>query len=431
MNSVNVVKNFFPRAINYNDLFILYNENKEKLFMTSADKVGQHKPSAEGFKQLEDNIRQLHNISNTHDEIDTYLNFIDFVKNNIRYVPFNEYMSKIVLISKEIIEQIKNYDIVFFVCAGPVTSSNLWVMLLFFGELLKLNVEQYKDKIFLLKEKYLKEDPPICSFNISFAEKNNDKQILCIHFDDMAYTGDQLYSDIPSELMDDVPNLKYYIAISYLTNAAKNQLNKKNVSFYENTEIIQNIQDIINEYYKDQPDIKKKMILLCSSPLLDNSMNLIRGKNVFKCLGRKSIIYFDHKIADAASILYNIIGHGAYPNNISKDTISNLIRNSRSTKKSLSLPVKYSGSVISSCDNNTRDPKKDCYTAFYKKFKYSFKGYEVLKDTTLQEHRDPRFNIVYQINRINDEFTGSNRKIGGSNKKTRKTRKTRKIRRSR
>ena len=51
MNSVNVVKNFFPRAINYNDLFILYNENKEKLFMTSADKVGQHKPQEKQEKQ--------------------------------------------------------------------------------------------------------------------------------------------------------------------------------------------------------------------------------------------------------------------------------------------------------------------------------------------------------------------------------------------
>ena len=140
MISYSNIKKLIPDVVSYEDLSILYNENKEKIYMTKNDGAGTHSLDEKAFSRWENHLRTMHNISSDGHEVETYLKFAEVIKNNLRYVTFDEYIGKIKLISKEIIEQIKQNDIIFFVDAGDsIESSQLWVTLLFFGELLKLD----------------------------------------------------------------------------------------------------------------------------------------------------------------------------------------------------------------------------------------------------------------------------------------------------
>jgi hypothetical protein len=403
MISYSNIKKLIPDVVSYEDLSILYNENKEKIYMTKNDGAGTHSLDEKAFSRWENHLRTMHNISSDGHEVETYLKFAEVIKNNLRYVTFDEYIGKIKLISKEIIEQIKQNDIIFFVDAGDsIESSQLWVTLLFFGELLKLNIEEYKNKIFLIRDA------------TKVFEFPKDIKIQVVHFDDMSYSGRQLDLGTPDkQQLTETTNVTYHLAISYVSSFANNYLKVKGLLFYKNTEIVPVFEDVVKDYYKTEPETIKRITSLCIWPPFTTA-NFKRGGNTFSCVFGygQTLIYFDHKIADHLSTLYFIISLGEYPVNSS----INIVKNSIS--KHTMTPSAQSGSIISSCRSEQLSDNQDCYSAFYKRFKYSFKGQEVKSPKSLVAPDS----IILEINRINKLKVGGRRRTRRSRSRKSRTR---------
>lgn len=412
MASFNSIKTIIPDAVSYEDLFILYKENIEKIYMTEKDGVGTHSLDKNAFSRWEGHLRAMHNVSSDGHEVETYLKLAEVIKNKLRYVTFDEYIGKITLISREIIEQIKVNDIIFFVDAGTIKSSQLWVTLLFFGELLKLNIEEHKNKIFLIRD----EDHRAKVFEFS-----KDIKIQVVHFDDMSYSGLQLNLSTPNKkLLTEGTNVTYHLAISYASSYANKFLKEKGLLFYENTEIVPVFEDVVKDYYKTEPETIKRIASLCKYPSF-TTVNFKRGGDAFKCvfgLGQ-TLIYFDHKIADHVSTLYYIISLGTYPVNSSINVLKNAL------SKRTNAPNAHSGSILSSCTSLSAN--QDCYTPFYKRFKYSFKGQEVKSPVSLADTD----NITLEINRINNLKVGGRRRTRRSRTRKSRTHRHRSTRRNR
>ena len=405
-----------PGTLAYSDLLTLYEENKGKIYMTEKDGMGQHLLSEEGFRNWTGHLRAMHNISGDGSEIETYMKFAEAIHNKTRYVTFPEYMGIIELIAGEIIELIKANDAVFFVVSGQASKSNTWVMLLFFGELLKLGLEAYSEKINIIHIEPGLDDVPeeeveemakeAKAYKIltDFAATNKDKTIAAIHFDDMSYTGEQLGEAIYYVSEDikkrGLSNLSYHIAVAFITTVARKSLSEKSVLFFKNTEIVPTIKRVINEYYKAEPDIIKRISLICNNQAGfhmkaksdSKAIALKRGLNAFGCyfaLGQ-SAIYFDHKIADDLSVLSTLFSKGSYPPNIGINEVTKYY-----SKKAMIKPTLFSGPLISSCNG-----VNECYTTFYKRFKYTFRGSVI----------NPSNKIIAEIELIKSQTGGSWRK---------------------
>ena len=392
-----------PPPLTFADLAILYEENKDKIYMTEKDGVGQHKLNEEGFKNWLEHIKAMHNISGDGSELDTYIKFGEAVFYNTRYVTFPEYMEKIKLMAGEMMELIRVDDLVFFVISGKSSKSNTWVMLLFFGELLKLGLEAYSEKINVISI-----DREGSSYDlIYYAFYNRDKTISAFHFDDMTYTGSQLSHDISSfceRIMWNVlENISYYIAVPFTTTFATNFLAKKSVKFFKNTETVPTISEIINKYYEGEQVIIDRIKLLCSGEEEfskkarsdPNTMALKRGHNSFACKyydNGLAAIYFDHKIADFVSVPSSWFSTGSYPPNIGLNEVTEI-----NSKNDNIYPILSSGPLILSCTN---EEQGECYRAFYKKFRYTFNG-KVL---------DPSIGLVYGIVQLKEQKGGKTKR---------------------
>ena len=364
-----------PGTLSYDDLNTFYEENKAKLYMSEKDGVGQHTLDEQGFAKWIGHLSSLHNISEDGSEIPTYLAFAEALKANIRYVTFPEYLAKIQHIATEIIGLTEKCDTVFFVASGKNNKSNMWIMLLYFGELLKMNIAAYKDKIHIVSLKSHDHGDKASELMCAYAKRNPTKNVYAFHFDDMSYSGQQIEQSITDIVRfiynKQITNLHYYITVGYITRQAKRLFSQMPIKMLANTEQVPDLGQIMKKHYKDKPDMLKRIRQMCTS--LGNftimlsrnnppSFSLKRGLNAFDCRLDKAAIYFDHKIADDLSVLSTLFSKGSYP----KDLSPNVVK--AGLKQFTADPPLFSGSLISGCNGSPTE----CYTSFYKKFYYTF-----------------------------------------------------------
>jgi hypothetical protein len=364
-----------PGTLSYEDLNILYEENKSKLYMSEKDGVGQHILDAQGFAKWIGHLTALHNISEDGTEVPTYLAFAEALQANIRYVTFPEYMAKIQQLASEILGLIEKCDTVFFVVSGKNNKSNMWIMLLYFGELLKMNIVAFKDKIYGISLKSHDHGDKASELMCTYAKRNPTKNVSAFHFDDMSYSGQQVEQSIADILRfiynKQIANLNYYITVGYITRHAKRLFSQMPIKMLANTEQVPDIGQIMKSHFKDKPTLLKSIRQMCTSfgnftiMLARNnppSYALKRGRNAFDCRLDKAAIYFDHKIADDLSVLSTLFSKGSYPKDLTADYVKAGLK-----KFTTNTPL-FSGSLISAC-NGSPD---ECYGSFYKKFYYTF-----------------------------------------------------------
>ena len=393
---MDILRPTFTPILLLDDLVQLYTENQAKLYMTEGDGMGSHRLNEDNYRAWVEHIRGLTNISNEpKDEISTYLAFAQLVHEKTRYVQFPEYMEHIRSISHEVMELIRTHDIVFFVVSGEAEKSNTWVTLLCVGELLKLGVGEFKDKIAVVNDlqfaKYTK-----------FAQANPSKRIVAVHYDDMSYSGTQIDLSTPSKIdREAAPNFSYYIAIPFITTFAKQFLEKKGLLFLTHTETISTIQNLIESYYSGRPDMIANLKLLCTKTQKSNgnrnyrrAVSLKRGHDAFGCYfggESQSLLYFDHKIADYVSVVSGLFNFGTYP----IDASFNQTQAAYNSKKRIG--PERSGSLVSSCTDPTHE---ECFQTFYKRFTYTFLGKEIDRE----EH------IIKEITAIKKASAGGGRR---------------------
>lgn len=392
-----------PGTLSYDDLNTFYEENKSKLYMSEKDGVNQHTLDEQGFAKWIGHLSSLHNISEDGSEIPTYLAFAEALQVNIRYVTFSEYMAKIQNIATEIIGLIEKCDTVFFVVSGKNNKSNMWIMLLYFGELLKMNIAAYKDKIHVVSLKSHDHGDKASELMCTYAKRNPTKNVSAFHFDDMSYSGQQIEQSITDIVRfiynKQITNLHYYITVGYITRHAKRLFSQMPVKMLANTEQVPDLGQIMKTHFKDKPDMLKRIRQMCTSlgsfivMLARNNptaFSLKRGRNVFDCRLDKAAIYFDHKIADDLSILSTLFSKGSYPKNLSSNNVK------AGLKKMISELPLFSGPLISGCNGS----QTECYTSFYKKFYYTF----------LTKTLDPDEYLMDEILRIKSAVGGGKRK---------------------
>ena len=397
------------RLIGYDDLAKLYDENKHKIYMTEADGAGMHKPDEAGFERWTSQLSSLHNTKADSHETETYIKFAEALHAKMRYITFTEYMQRIQLISQEVMPLIASNEIVFFVIAGESDTSNTWCTLLFFGELLKLGLASYRNKICVIHDAE-------ANTLMKFITENKERKAVALHFDDMSYSGNQLDASVPTTInTDELPNFSYYICISYITKFSRNRLLKYNVSFFQNTELVPDFEESVNDYYRDQPDVIDRIKSVCTRfykgmdnlkpALFQKIIPFKRGHNAFKCYygSGQAAVYFDHKIADYVSVLSSLFSKGDYPPNIDYDSVL------QSVERDKSIPSLRSGSLISSC--NSAETEFECYKTFYKRFNYTFNGVKVA----------PSKVVIDEIIKIKSQAGGTRKSL---NKKTKSGRKS-------
>jgi hypothetical protein len=382
----------------YDTFKVLYEENKDKIYMKPEDGAGKHNIDTEHIQKWREQIAGLHYPSR-NDEIPTYLKFADAYAKSLRYVSFAEFLDTIRKISAEIIELIKNSDHLIFIVDGGAAKSNIWVALLFFGELEKLGLEKYKEKINWMPLDASDNNLP------DYVKSNPQKKFGTVYFDDMSYTGTQISGVAPNIIGLD--NLKYYVAVPFITERAFALLSDEGIVFFDNTERVASLYEHIKEYYKDEPDTIKKIEMLCygASPasLKGENHNMFnaytRGRKAFSCGFLKHgqlPIYFDHKIADYMSVLPDVMSFGIVPRDLEYKTILNM-------GYKYNPPMKEAGSHMKDCYGEA--PPHDetdgvCYKTFYKQIKYTYKGNQIAMSGSAQVAAAGGINMLLQMAKI-------------------------------
>jgi hypothetical protein len=292
-------------------------------------------------------------------------------------------MSVISRITEEMYTLIQETDTICFILGEEIYKSNLWVSLLFLGELLKKQPETFVDKVFCFGTKRI--------HSLTNLVKTRPGSIAIISFDDMTYTGMQIREkELFEETMRCIPpcpvniyrSIRYYLAVPFTTTAARQKLASPypegiNARFFENTVTLPTFKEQVLNYYKDEPATIKKLELMCDQMIeskinnttrRNNYINIKRGHNIFKCIFRdgQSAVYFDHKIADYISVFQTLFAKGSYPSNISRKNVL------AHFKSKTPIPRLYSVPLIINCDDSRT--QMDCYSTFYKNIEYSYLG---------------------------------------------------------
>lgn len=374
-----------PNTANFASIKRFFEENSHKIYMKEIDGLGKHQLDIEAINKWKSKIQSMHNLTNNNSELATYIKFIDAVLETTRYITFTEYYAKIQQVAADMMPLIQNADVVFLVTSGAIKKSNTWVMLLFVGELLHLGLETYSNKVFLTHMDKATERNGIhlstgADEMNAYCNANTDKKVVVFHFDDMSYSGSQIYEDIQSLLLPKPPiaNLSYYIAVAFITNRAKDYLlwvfrESQSLGFLPSTEGIATFNESVKILYKDDPELLKRIDYICNDGLFTKTIKtnesilpFKRGRNTFICnTGMQSSVYFDHKIADETSIISTFLQMGPYPENVTLPQLKQIFSGRREVKKL------YSGSLISGCNNTSPET---CYPSFYSKITYTFNG---------------------------------------------------------
>jgi hypothetical protein len=403
--------------IKYENFLPFFEENKHKIMIPESD-IGKHPVNDKVFNRIQTRIK-------TSNEDGFYrkisLLFLTYLRHTIRYVNFNEYLSKIKSVCENIQQQIINddkYEVIILCGQSYISKSNLWVLLLSLNCLNESLLNAIKDNG---KEVY------ICSNCIDVYRElkplKSKKKIAIIYFDDMAYSGQQINNNTPdpkneiSSYSNDYSfkdNVDIFLGIGFISENAKQLLTRNNKCIiFENTEIILSNE---NQFYKwlnensyefDMFDEENKKLAftifykkMCRYYIKDNIIpsNISDDKkailydlinipdeviDAFNCNQDNILIYFDHKLADSVSTLYKFLRFGTYP--IIKDY----------NEKDPNSVCKYE-SIIKGCSpykvpiDLCRAKKNEfslnsehaCPIDFYKKIDYTFNG------TKLDEYKN-------------------------------------------
>jgi hypothetical protein len=378
------------REIDYNNyqpldrLLKFFDQNKEKIYITD---FGTHPINKEGFAAWKKHLADLRNISrNNKTEIETYQKFAEVFEKSIRYIAFPEYLDTIARIAPEIMKVIRETDTVGFLIDDGVNKSNTWALLLFLGELIKLGISDFKDKVFAFSVRRIH---PIVKLM-----ESRPGSFALINFDDMTYSGNQMAQyDLFERKMrckqpcpeDAYSAIKYYLAVPYTTSYARSKLvnpHPKGIgaTYFENTVTIPTFKEQVEAYFKDEPLLIERIKLICDEHIeqslhskkknatlrRNNYLNVKRGHNAFACIFGmgQTATYFDHKLADYISVMRNLIATGAYPKNITRNNLNAKLREKEK------INIASSTSLIMGCDNS-RD-EKDCFKPFYKSIEYTY-----------------------------------------------------------
>ena len=411
--------------IDFKYYYQFYYENKDKIQMKPEDGIGTHSINKDAVARWIERIQRLENES----ERKFYTFFANAFASILEtsYITFPTFLTTVHAIAEEIFQKMiaENYTYIVFVITGEVSKSNLWVSLLcmdYWNR--KPNFKEFFPKI------------AIVSRSVSrIKEVFRDKKTLLVHFDDMSYSGGQVAQAVrnvwgydstnPPKLTSE--NVHYYLAIPYLTNIAKSYITTHNrgVKVLESTVMIPDIETQIKNYWNGLPESEKTSTEVYLSRISEMcredwffwqkkqgsshniemyiqnnnntpsryypTRNIRKGVWAFQCSHFKTLIYFDHKLADDVSTFQKILFFGAYP-------INTKYRDARFPRKQNRRPVCEYEPLIQGCSIDPRiqrflqsensnacrdyiqigakpwniDEKVICPKPFYKRISYSF-----------------------------------------------------------
>lgn len=445
-----------------------YNQNKDIIYM-SPKEIGSYSPNFKNIDKWIENIKthQPHRktckqriseiIKNTPsvyteekseilinelknnkycddtDNTDTYLAFANAFKKILRYIPFDEMISKINRITNEInsLEEKNDYHKIYFFIDDVVKKSNTWIALLLVGELLKTPFFTVSSKKNVLNKTFVVGDVDIIYNDIESIEK--DKKILVLHIDDMSYSGTQMRFNLnPKYINNTYSNLHWYITVGYIGESALNNFNSHKIKYklFEATEVIGKFlnlaKDLITKEIKSKIEIERRKKNDFSKDLKDHlikSMALVRsisdlcsdtpiktlkkgygyGEGAFYCRGnQQTLIYFDHKIADTVSTFQKLLITGGWPTSPSHCYDLPFINNCFGKSSSYSGKGCYEEALTDISDQET------CPYTFYKRpgFIYQYNGQQLIPDNHVNKELIRISNKeIIDIDEINKKVT--------------------------
>ena len=361
--------------------------NKNKLYIPDI-KRGIHEIDQSSLNTIKENIIM-------HTKHDQYIKnliyiFITRLFKIIRYIDFDTYIEKLYNIGDEIYNKIKlnEYSAIYLTADGENNKSNTWVLLLLLNKLIinnNINKIDLTNVFLYTNTKELYE-----------SLKGNSNKILIICCDDMIYSGDQMSTFLPTLDLNN-PNIDIYLGVAYISKIGfHNIINKPCVNFqlFENTEVIDSpLVSFVFENTDDQESkkLKEAYDFFCG----ESAASSIYKKdamtyNSFGCSREQSFIYFDHKIADAASIIQKFLYYVIYPVKNSDQCKYTQIINNCNNKESFK-------STYCSEKLNDIEFQNSCPKTFYKTFQYS-----INKDINSDKYIT--FNLISLINSIDDSI---------------------------
>ena len=341
-------------------VLVLVNENKEKLYISKSE-VGSYPIDSDQVKEVRNNIRKSSCL--TEEEKVQSLMFFNRLISVIRYVNFDEYLSKIINICQEIktflLTNHNRYNKIFFGGYGKIFKSYTWVLFLFLNELSSFFTtnSEITNKIFIGDDK----------LENTVADSN---KYLYLFFDDMSYSGTQMVDSIPTN--EKSINIDIYITAPFISFVAKEKLLRSNlnVKFWENIELVPKLEtSFLSGIQADQKDEYQTIFNnVCRNHHASPTDHFYQA---YQCMDTMIPIYLDHKIADGISTFQKLIYFGTYPMNKSCDEScirTPLIKKCVDNNRRLYAEISYCSQFIADIDDDNTCPQ-----TFYKKIIYNFK----------------------------------------------------------
>lgn len=291
-----------------------HDDNASSLSKEDQKRYLDDNSTVEMYRRLYNKLPSTLNFiyKNRDDGHNYFKEFGEIIKNHIRHVSFTDMMKVIEKVSIEMAEKINNiednkYDKIIFIVDNIAKKSNTWIFLLFIKYLkCNINEDRYDDILFsnninnyfdVPQDQYV-EDINRISIDSVITKLNDDynidnSKILCIYFDDMSYSGNQIKDNIYN-FNNDNDNIDYYLGVAYISNSAIQLITEKfgnKIKLFDSTERIMNLGTVISD--------KEKLTLLVIR-LYFNYFFMISENDIMENI---PFIYFDHKIADNLSII--------------------------------------------------------------------------------------------------------------------------------
>lgn len=373
-----------PYSIDFKYFYQVYDENKDKIHMKEEDGIGQHPMNQEAVARWVERIATLED----EEERDFYLFFAKVFISILEksYITYPTFVSRIHTMAEEILQKIltEDYTYIIFILSGEVSKSNLWVSLLCMDYWNKNSLFfKFASRISIVSA------PPDSKFRAGGTSDIGSKKTLFLHFDDMSYSGGQVAQAIRNlwgtpEGYTGRPKLSsplidYYLAIPYITDFAWNYIrtNNRGVKKLKSTYLVPSFLQEVTKYHNSLPPSEKA----ATEKYLINIYNMCtekwfyysskkheafsfnnpprneyeKGVWAFHCSSFKSLIYFDHKLADEASIFQKVLFFGSYPINTEEtNPQAKYSRPNLKVRGKYRLPVCEHESLIQGC---AIDPK--------------------------------------------------------------------------
>jgi hypothetical protein len=329
-------------TVKYQIIKTFANENAHKLFINPDNKYDKN---IDNFNLWIDKIKQVNKLN------DSTILFAMFLRDNMRYISFQEFHTRIINMAKELTQLLmeNNYDEIYFGIESDhdrmtIYKSNLWVLLLAILEMdLPDEITQKIETVFQIEKMMLRQ----------YKYYDKIKKYLFVFFDDMSYSGLQQSDRIEISGLCEQPeqNIHLYLFIPYISNTAKKLFEKNHfeLKYFHNTEFIESLQEQLTRWGLIH-NKNSKQILDDVCPI-DKNIELDMFDCSWKHGGRDKIpVYFEHKMADGVSTFNTVLKSGPY---ITHEPTPN---------------INYLIPLI----NNCTDPATICPPTFYKTIQYTY-----------------------------------------------------------